>query len=90
MGEQGLKPLGGETAEYVPGEVLVKFRDDTQKRTVREISGQLRLKAVPMITGEPIYLMKITNGATVETVIDCLRQYPEVEYSEPNYVVEIQ
>ena len=85
-----MKPSGSEPFAYVPGEVLVKFRDDTQKRSVIEISCHLKLAAVRMIAGEHLYVMKIINGASVESVIERLKEYPDVEYSEPNYVVETQ
>jgi hypothetical protein len=89
-GDQRVKPSEGEAGEYVPGEIFVKFKDDTETETVREISSRLQLKAVRVITGETLYLMTINDGVSVETVIKRLREYPEVEHSEPNYVVEMQ
>jgi hypothetical protein len=32
--------------------------------------------------------MKITDGATVEAIIEKLKTYQAVKYAEPNYVVK--
>ena len=89
-GEQEGNPSKGEVREYVPGEILVKFREDTSKKTVREISNRLKLGAVQMITGEPLYVIRIIDGASVDGIIQRLKEYPEVEHSEPNNVNGMQ
>jgi hypothetical protein len=89
-GDEGLKASGARAFQYVPGELLVKFREGTEKETVREISSRLDLRAIRMVTGQPLYLMKIGDGASVEEVIERLESYPEVEHSEPNYEDEMQ
>ena len=86
-GEQPkLSPEGGETKNYVPGEILVKFRDGTKEKAIEAIKTDLHLETVRIVSKPNLYLMRILDGSSVENVLERLRQYKEVKYSEPNYV----
>lgn len=81
-----LSPVGGETKNYVPGEILVKFRDGTKEKAIEAIKTDLHLETIRIVSKPNLYLMKILDRSSVETVLEHLRQYKEVKYSEPNYV----
>jgi hypothetical protein len=79
-------PSEGEYKNYKPREVLVKFRDGTDQETIEAIQEQLHLKTIRLLSKPHLYLMKILDGSSVESVVESLGNYKEVQYSEPNYV----
>ena len=89
---------GGENAEtfwpraqnsrIVPDEVLVKFKSDSQPEVIESIRVEFQLETVRKFRSSNLFLMKITDGTPVETIIQKLKAYPAVEYAEPNYVVK--
>jgi hypothetical protein len=74
--------------EYVPHEVLVKFNPDVNPETVRRIQAELKLEKAREFSSPNLFLMKITDGSSVEAIIEKLKTYAEVKYAEPNYVVK--
>ena len=74
--------------QYVPREVLVKFNPDTDPQTIGRIQAELKLETIRKFRSPNLFLMKITDGATVEAIIEKLKRYQAVKYAEPNYVVK--
>ena len=72
--------------DYVTGEILVKFKDDTDMQTIEMIKNKQHLKDIRVVSSPNLYLMKILDDSPVEQVMESLREYEEVKYSEPNYV----
>ena len=85
-----LSPAGGETKNYVPGEILVKFRDGTTDQMKEALQKEVHLETIRIISKPNLYLMKILDGSSVESVMERLRNYEDVQYSEPNYIRTIQ
>jgi hypothetical protein len=85
-----LSPAGGETKNYVPGEILVKFRDGTTDQAKEAIQRKVHLETIRLISKPNLYLMRIRDGSSVESVMERLRNYEDVQYSEPNYIRTIQ
>jgi hypothetical protein len=87
-GQTGISLPQGQQQAYVPDEVLIKFKADTDAETVERIRAALNLKTVRKFSSPNLFLMKITDGSPVETVIEALEAYEAVSYAEPNYVVK--
>ena len=85
-----LSPADGETKNYVPGEILVKFRDGTTDQAKEAIQRKVHLETIRIISKPNLYLMKILDGSSVKSVMERLRNYEDVQYSEPNYIRTIQ
>ena len=86
-GEQPkLSPEGGETKNYVPGEILVKFRDGTTDQAKEAIQRKVHLETIRLISKPNLYLMKILDGSSVESVMERLGKLKEVKHAEPNYI----
>jgi len=82
-----LVPISKESHKYIPGEILIKFKDGTgmqRIKSIQKIIGLITIRVVPKLN---IYHMKIQNGSSVEEVIKRLKGFKEVEYAEPNYIV---
>lgn len=86
--QTGISQLQGQPQQYVPHEVLVKFNPDTKPETIMRIRAELKLEKVREFRSPNLFLMKITDGTSVEAIIEMLRTYNEVKYAEPNYVVK--
>ena len=87
---QELAPIGKESHKYIPGEILIKFKDGTNVQSIKTIQERLGLRTIKVLPKLNIYRMKIQNGSSVEEVMKRLQSFREVEYSEPNYIVKFQ
>jgi hypothetical protein len=85
-----LSPAGGETRNYIPGEILVKFRDGTTDQTKEAIQKKVHLETIRIVSKPNLYLMRILDGSPVEGVMERLSKFKEVKYAEPNYIRTIQ
>jgi len=75
-------------APFVPGELLVKFKDDhtITSAEVTSVLVQNELQVAEVISGLGIMRLTVPAGHEQE-IITALRQEPLVEYAEPNYLV---
>ena len=85
-----LSPAGGETKNYVLGEILVKFRDGTSDQIKEAIQKEVHLETIRIVSKPNLYLLKILDGSSVESVIERLGKFKEVKYAEPNYIRTIR
>jgi subtilisin family serine protease len=76
-----------EPAQYVPGEVIVKFLDSASKATVAAAGGQM-IKSFAGGEGR-VQHVKLNKGETVEAALERYRHNPAVEYAEPNYIYQL-
>ncbi|MBW2265422.1 MAG: hypothetical protein JRF28_04515 [Deltaproteobacteria bacterium] len=79
-----------KTNNYAPGQVIVKFKPDTQQQDIETIQTELHLKILRTISRPNVYLMKIENGTPVEEIVEQLQEFEAVKYVEPNYVRSVQ
>lgn len=80
-----------ELAEYVPGEVLVKFLDGASNATVaaaNTAAGSETIKSFMAGTSK-IHHLKLGRGVNVEDALAKYRQSPAVDYAEPNYLYQL-
>jgi subtilisin family serine protease len=84
----------GERLEYVPGEVIVKFRYGVSKSirqsALNAVGAEVRERIVTQAmraAGDNEGLTVMRVPASVHEAINALRQSPGVVYAEPNYYV---
>jgi hypothetical protein len=85
-----MSPPEKEGQRYVPGEILVKFKDGTGGEAIEIIQRDLSLETIRVSPGLPLHRMRILDGSSVEEVMGRLEGFDEVEYSEPNYIMRLQ
>jgi len=85
-----LAPIGKESQNYIPGVINIKFKDGIDMQSIKTIQKKLGLRTIKVVPKLNMYQMKIQNGSSVEDVIKRLQSFREVEYSEPNYIVDFQ
>lgn len=74
--------------EYVPNEVIVKFKDGVADRIINRINKRFGTKLKfkhPLLN---VLRMKIENGLTVKELLEKYRNDPNVEYCEPNFIAQ--
>ena len=84
-----MEPSLAQGRDYVPGQVLVKFKDGIDKQAVETIQRALSLKTIRVLRRPNLFLMRIMDESSVDAVIERLRGFPEVAYAEPNYRVTV-
>ena len=78
-----------QTSEYVKDEILVKFVNGTDPKTISVIQKELHLEILRTFSSPNLFLMKITDNTPVKNIIKSLSKYKEIKYSEPNYKMSI-
>ncbi len=77
---------------YVEGEVIVKFKDRMGVKGLQKFSDKPtingKFKIEKSISPLRIHHLKVDAVQTVEQSVDELRNDPDVEYAEPNYILE--
>jgi len=72
--------------EYVPDEILVKFKTDVRMGAVNNINSKYgTLVKSTLLSGTK--RLKVPSGKTVDEMVKVYNSLPEVEYAEPNYIV---
>jgi thermitase len=74
---------------FAPGQVLVKFKPELGEPLLDETARAYGLEKIEQIPGLEIYKYQIPAGFTVEETVSALKQNPDIEYAEPNYVAHI-
>jgi len=82
----GIGISGVKKQDYMEGEVLVKFRNDANRQAIEKIIRDLDLEIIKVVSVPNLYLLKIRSDSTVQESINHLKQFEEVDYSEPNYI----
>jgi len=84
-------PIPGvaDAPPYVPGEILVKFRDGVSALHAAELHA--RLGGVPLPSNGWVDFDRVTipEGRTVEAMVAAYASDPWVEYAEPNFIGKI-
>src|SRR4051794_29782726 len=81
-------PAGAAAAAYVPGQVLVKYKDGTTGGAQAATEADSATQAAGAIPGGSTEL-KITDGKSVKQKLTELRKDPDVAYAVPNYEAHI-
>ncbi len=80
-----------ESARYVPGEVLIQYRDGTTATQQSRARGRVgttgveRIKAAAGKSGR-LELARIGSGRSVQAAVRTLKSDPAVAFAEPNWI----
>jgi hypothetical protein len=78
-----------KSSGYVKNQIIVKFVNGTDLKTISVIQKKLRLETLRTFSSPNLFLMKITDNTSVKDIQKSLSKYKEVKYSEPNYKMSI-
>lgn len=77
---------GSEEADFVPGEILVKFKPGLSVQNTRQRLADVQGQEVRAIPALNVMQVKIPQGQE-QAAIAKLRARADVEFAEPNYIV---
>ena len=81
-------PAAPTSPEYVPGEVILKFKPGVSERDRAKVYAELggsRIKGLGRIKAE----LRGVQSMSVEAAVRRLRSRPNIAYAEPNYIFRI-
>jgi thermitase len=81
LGTAHASKLQSETPAYVPGELIVKFKN---LKSTKSLDGLEISKHI----SKNIAVVKFNEKSSIDSLISRLKQNPNVEYAEPNYIVK--
>ncbi len=75
--------------EYVPDQIIVKFKTGTPVEVQRGLNESLGTTVIYTSPERGFTVLQIPEGKTVAKMIDIYSRQPIVEYAEPNYLGHI-
>lgn len=78
-----------EGRDYVAGRLLVKYKEDVDETRRKTIEEKMNLAPIQSFNQPGLYLMKILDGTPVVDVMEKLKQFEEIQYSEPDHIISI-
>ena len=76
--------------EYVPGQIIVKFKSGTPIEAENQLNEGLGTTVIYTSPKGGFKVLQIPEGKTVAEMVDIYSRQPIVEYAEPNYIEHIQ
>ena len=76
-----------QSAEAVPGEILVKFREPIVAAAQLQVHQALGFQELGQVEGLGVVRVGLEPGITPEEAVRLYEARPEVEYAEPNYIL---
>ncbi|MEK6528560.1 MAG: S8 family serine peptidase [Nitrospirota bacterium] len=77
------------STNYVPGEVLLKFRTGTSQVTANNANSKVQAVLMENPGRSEIHHVKLPKDVSVENAIEEYMKDPNVEFAEPNYIRSI-
>ena len=75
---------------YIPNQVIIKYNESTESKNVLRDTNNLKqnnLKIKNKDENDPnLILLEINDDKSVEETISILKENPNIEYAEPNYI----
>lgn len=71
--------------EYVPGKIMVKFREDISEERIKTIVTKENGTIESALKSSRIHIIDIPENADVLDAVNRFSAYPEVVYAEPSY-----
>jgi len=79
-------PRSQADPDYVPGEVLLKFKSFVALPERALALASLRSRALARISTLNAYVVRIPVDATVEEMVEAFSRNPDIAYVQPNYI----
>ncbi|MCX6562642.1 MAG: S8 family peptidase [Candidatus Aminicenantes bacterium] len=79
-------PRSQADPDFVPGEVLLKFKSSVPLPERALALAALRSRALARISSLNAYVVRIPEDATVEEMVEAFGRNPDIAYVQPNYI----
>lgn len=75
----------GFTGDYVPGQLLVKFKEGVMTRAAADVLAEYGTTTLTNLYASSVQLVQVPEGKEL-ALVDQLSDDPRVEYAEPDYI----
>jgi subtilisin family serine protease len=75
------------STEFVPGEVLLKFKKGTTRTETRTLHSNFGAKEIRRIESLGVRRIKLPSAISVKEAVEYYKMDPNVKYAEPNYII---
>ena len=79
----------GKPLNYVPGELLVKYKQQLSLSSINSLHSELNVTEIKRFPEINVHHIKLPSGTNVEDALKAFKDNPAVEYAEPNYIRQI-
>jgi len=83
------KAQNKQTTPYVPGEVIVKFKDNNSSAKTSQLAAQMQavvVKKMPDLGMELWKVGEVNTQIDVKELIEQYKDHPDIDFIEPNYL----
>lgn len=77
--------LSALTGDYIPGRVLVKFKEGVMTRAAADVLVEHGMSYLANLYASPVQLVQVPEGKEL-ALVEQLSRDPRVEYAEPDYI----
>lgn len=88
-----ITPVGNvqpvRTQDYLPGEMLVKFKPGTTADDIRFFNSRNQLTEISRISGVDVYRLRLPQNLSVSEAVALYSQSDLVQYAEPNFKMQL-
>jgi serine protease len=81
-----LTPVGAQAADYVPGKVLVKYRDHAPRVVRAIVQRRTGTGFERKLPGGSTRLLSVSRDRSVPATVAALRRHSNVEWAVPDYI----
>jgi len=82
-------PFQARGPRFSRTDILVKFKPSVRRLWAETAISAYGASTERIIPGTNIYKVRIPEGASVETIVQVMKQNPSIEHVEPNYIARI-
>lgn len=83
---EGLSPPPSPDEEYVPDQLIVKFKDRVLSAEVEQLNQSLGTEVIYTSPFAGFKVLQVPEGKTVPEMVELYSKQSIVEYAEPNYI----
>jgi subtilisin family serine protease len=80
--------VGSTTPRVIEGEFIIKYKAGVSGQSKVTMASKLQAQSLQKLTNLDMEVMKVAAGSNLQQKLAELNQSPEIEYAEPNYLVE--
>lgn len=87
LSHQAFAKYQSKEVVYVPGEMIVKLKEGSEKRFLAQKNGDYRVVRKINVSYAPMFIIKFEgDNKRLSSIKSSLESLPDVEYAEPNYI----
>lgn len=90
LGISAAGPSLTQPSNYVPGQVLVKFKPSTSTWAKAALLSLFKTKVLQRVSALDLYLVQTPEDLDVRDISGVFERSPDVLYAQPNYIYEAQ